>query len=30
MYRMDGEWLHLLPGHDVNGVTVAVESNRAV
>ena len=30
MYRMDGEWLHLLPGHDVNGVTVAVESNHAV
>ena len=30
MYRMDGEWLHLLPGHDVNGVTVAVESNQAV
>ena len=30
MYRMDGKWLHLLPGHDVNGVTVAVESNRAV
>ena len=30
MYRMDGEWLHLLPGHEVNGVTVAVESNRAV
>ena len=30
MYRMDGEWLHLLSGHDVNGVTVAVESNRAV
>ena len=30
MYRMNGEWLHLLPGHDVNGVTVAVESNRAV
>ena len=30
MYRMDGEWLHLLPGHDVNGVTVAVQSNRAV
>ena len=29
-YRMDGEWLHLLPGHAVNGVTVAVESNRAV
>ena len=30
MYRMDGEWLHLLPGHEVNGVTVAVQSNRAV
>ena len=30
MYRMDGEWLHLLPGHEVNGVTVAVESGRAV
>ena len=30
MYRMDGEWLHLLPGHEVNGVTVEVESNRAV
>ena len=30
MYRMDGEWMHLLPGHDVNGVTVAVESNHAV
>ena len=30
MYRMDDEWLHLLPGHDVNGVTVVVESNRAV
>ena len=30
MHRMDGEWLHLLPGHEVNGVTVAVESNRAV
>ena len=30
MYRMDDEWLHLLPGHDVNGVTVAVVSNRAV
>ena len=30
MYRMDGEWLHLLPGHDVNGVTVRVESNHAV
>ena len=30
MYRMDGEWLHLLPGHEVNGVTVAVESDRAV
>ena len=30
MYRMDGEWLHLLPGHDVNGVTVAVEDGRAV
>ena len=30
MYRMDGEWVHLLPGHDVNGVTVEVESNRAV
>ena len=30
MHRMDGEWLHLLPGHDVNGVAVAVESGRAV
>ena len=30
MYRTDGEWLHLLPGHDVNGVTVAVDGNRAV
>ena len=30
MYRMDGEWLHLLPGPEVNGVTVAVESGRAV
>ena len=30
MYSMDGEWLHLLPGHQVNGVTVAVESGRAV
>ena len=30
MYRMDGEWLHLLPGHEVNGVTVAVESDHAV
>ena len=30
MYRMDGEWLHLLPGHDVNGVTVHVGSNHAV
>ena len=30
MHRMDGEWLHLLPGHEVNGVTVAVESKRAV
>ena len=30
LYRRDGEWVHLLPGHDVNGVTIAVSSGGAV
>ena len=30
LYRMDGEWTHLLPGHEVNGATIEVSSGGAV